>query len=273
MSEATIAECLARADVPRLEAQMLLETITGKSRVALMTHPELPVTPAQRQTFHEWCARRRAGEPVAYLIGEREFYGLSFAVSPAVLIPRPETELLVEIALARLAKGSGKVLDLGTGSGAIAIAIAKHVPSAEVWAVDVSSDALQVATANAKRHGVAIRFVQSNWFAQLGEARFDLIVTNPPYVAAGDPHLIDGDIRYEPPGALVGGGDGLDAIRAIVGAASAHLSANGLIAIEHGFDQGQSVSALLTSAAYRAAQRHDDLAGLWRITSAIASRE
>ncbi|MSQ18153.1 MAG: peptide chain release factor N(5)-glutamine methyltransferase [Betaproteobacteria bacterium] len=272
MSDVTIAECLARADVPRLDAQLLLAAVTGMSRVALMTHPERPVSPAQQQTFRKWCARRRAGEPVAYLIGEREFYGLPFTVSPAVLIPRPETELLVEFALDRLPKAPCKVLDLGTGSGAIAIAIAKHAPTVEVWATDVSPDAIVVASANAKRHGVAIQLLRSNWFAQLGDSRFDIIVTNPPYVAAGDPHFIDGDIRFEPQDALISGSDGLDAIRAIVDAAAEHLAADGLIAIEHGFDQGESVAALLTSADFRATQQHDDLAGIWRITSAMAPR-
>jgi release factor glutamine methyltransferase len=269
VSETTVAECLQWADLPRLEAQMLLEAITGRSRVALITHPQWPLSPAQVETFRAWCARRRAGEPVAYLIGEREFYGLLLAVSPPVLIPRPETELLVDIALAHLSTTSNSVLDLGTGSGAIAIAIAKHAPAAAVWASDQSQEALDVASANAKRHGVTIRFVHSSWFAKFGARRFDVIVTNPPYVAAGDPHLTDGDIRYEPHDALVGGVDGLEAIRIIVDTAAEHLTTTGLIAIEHGFDQGEAVATLLSGAGYRNPQRHDDLAGLWRITSAV----
>ena len=268
----SVAECLARAALPRLEALLLLEAATGLTRVALLTHPERPLSVAQETKFLDWCARRRLGEPLAYLIGRREFYGLDFAVNQDVLIPRPETELLVEWALARIAGGARRVLDLGTGSGAVAIAIAKHAPAAEVWATDVSAKALAVAAANAACHGAAIRCIESHWFDALREERFDVIVANPPYVAFGDPHLMEGDLRFEPIGALVGGHDGLDAIRAIAGGASAMLVDGGWMAMEHGYNQGESVAALFAALGYRDVTRHADLAGIWRVTSCRSVR-
>lgn len=269
MNALSVAECLACAGIPRLEAQMLLEAVTGMTRVALITRPEHPITAAHAATFRVWCARRQTGEPIAYLLGRREFYSLEFAVSADVLIPRPETELLVDLALGRIAEGARRIVDLGTGSGAIAIAIAKNAPVAEVWAVDVSAQAIAVARANAIRHGVSIRLVESDWFAALGNERFDLIVANPPYVSINDPHLGEGDVRFEPRGALVGGVDGLDAICAIVERAAARLSSGGWIAIEHGYDQSESVSALFSLRGYLNVLRHNDLAGIWRVTSAV----
>ncbi len=267
MSSASIAECLVGAGIPRLEAQMLLEAITGMTRAALITHPEQPVSGEHLATFRAWCARRQTGEPIAYLLGRREFYSLEFAVSPDVLIPRPETELLVELALRRINDGARRIVDLGTGSGALAIAIAKNAPAAEVWAVDASVQAIAVARANADRHGVSIRLLTSDWFAALGDERFDLIVANPPYVSCNDPHLGEGDLRFEPRDALVGGADGLDAIRTIVERAPAHLSSGGWIAIEHGYDQGESVATLLVASGFEDVTRHSDLAGIWRVTS------
>lgn len=269
MNDVSIAECLVRAALPRREAQMLLQAITGLTRTALVTRPEHPVSAEHQRTFLDWCARRRAGEPLAYLIGYREFYSLDFAVGPDVLIPRPETELLVELALGRIAGGARRVVDLGTGTGAVAIAIAKNAPLAEVWAIDLSAKALAVARANAKRHGVSIRFLESNWFDALIDERFDVIVANPPYVAIGDPHLGEGDLRFEPPSALIGGGDGLAAIRAIVDRAPKQLASGGWLGVEHGYDQGPLVAALFAKTGLRDVTRHDDLAGIWRTTSGL----
>ncbi len=268
----SVAECLGQAALPRLEAQLLLEAATGLTRVALLTHPDRLIPVAQQAKFLDWCARRRLGEPLAYLIGKREFYGLDFAVNQDVLIPRLETELLVEWALARIAGGARRVLDLGTGSGAVAIAIAKHAPMAQVWAIDVSAKALAVAAANAARHGVAVRSIESHWYDALREERFDLIVANPPYVAPGDPHLMEGDLRFEPVRALVGGHDGLDAIRAIAEGALSKLVEGGWMAVEHGYDQGAAVAALFTALGYQDVTRHDDLAAIWRVTSCRLAR-
>ena len=250
---------------------MLLEAVTGMTRVALITSPERPVSAPYVATFRAWCARRQTGEPIAYLLGQREFYSLEFAVSPDVLIPRPETELLVELALRGINGGARRVVDLGTGSGALAIAIAKNAPAADVSAVDVSAQAIAVARANADRHGVSIRLLTSDWFAALGDERFDLIVANPPYVPCNDPHLGEGDLRFEPRDALVGGADGLDSIRTIVERAPAHLSSGGWIAIEHGYDQGGRVAALLIASGFKEVTRHNDLAGIWRVTSATTA--
>jgi release factor glutamine methyltransferase len=262
---ATIGALLAGAVVPRGEAAMLLAAAMGVDRVVLVAHPEREVEPVAAERFGAWAERRARGEPIAYLLERREFYGLALRVTPAVLIPRPETELVVDRALAL---GGRRVLDMGTGSGAIAIAIAKHAPAAEVWAVDASDAALAVARENARANSVHVRFILSDWFAALGGEQFDLVVANPPYVAAGDPHLARGDLRFEPAAALAAGPDGLDAIRAIVRAAPAHLSADGALVLEHGFDQAPAVQALLAAAGFTAIASTADLAGHLRTTEA-----
>jgi release factor glutamine methyltransferase len=208
---------------------------------------------------------------VAYLTGEREFYGLPLRVTRDVLIPRPETELLVDLALERLPNRAGRVVDLGTGSGAVAVAIAHAAPDAEVVAIDASPAALAVARENARRHGAAIRFVEGDWFAGLAGERFDLIVSNPPYVAAGDGHLGEGDLRFEPRAALVGGPDGLDAIRAIVAGAKAHLAAGGWLLFEHGFDQAERCRSLLGMYGYADIEGWRDLAGIARVAGGRAA--
>jgi release factor glutamine methyltransferase len=250
----------------RLEAQVLLGHALGQSRAYLIGHAADTPAPAQVGQFQALLERRQAGEPVAYILGEREFFSLTFQVTPAVLIPRPETELLVELALARLPESSPcRVLDLGTGSGAVAIAIARHRPLAHVAAVDQSAAALEVARRNAARLGAGnVRFLQGDWYDPLGEERFDLIVSNPPYIAAVDPHLAQGDLRFEPAAALASGADGLDAIRAIV--ARARLNPGGWLLFEHGYDQAAACRELLARAGFQEVGSEADLAGIPRVT-------
>lgn len=270
---ATIGELLRASGLSRLEADLLLAEVLGCTRIQLITGADRAVAPADVDCYRALCARRDAGEPVAWLLGRREFYGLDFAVTADVLIPRPETELLVDLALEWLDPADGSsLLDLGTGSGAIPVAVAvarsRRGRRTRVTAVDVSPAALDVARANARRHDADIRLLRSDWFDALSGERFDVIVANPPYVRAGDPHLDEGDVRFEPRLALVGGADGLDAIRHLLATAAAHLVDAGRIAIEHGYDQGQDVAAIFTRHGFVDVRRHDDLAGIWRVTSA-----
>jgi release factor glutamine methyltransferase len=219
--------------------------------------------------FSALAARRAAGEPVAYLLGVREFYGRDFAVTPAVLIPRPETELLVDLAKEKLfASDVARILDLGAGSGCIAVTLALELPWAEVTAVDVSPAALEVARGNARRHGAAVNCVESDWYAALSPGRYDFIVANPPYVAAGDPHLAEGDLRFEPAGALTDHADGLAAIRRIVAGAPGRLNPDGWLFIEHGYDQAAAVADLLREAGFSTIEQHLDLAGIVRCSGA-----
>ncbi len=266
----TIGQLLAQSGLPPLEARMLLERLLGKTRVWLIAHADEAAGAEAEQAFAALAGRRRQGEPIAYILGEREFYGLEFRVAPAVLIPRPETELLVELALARIPESAAvRVLDLGTGSGAIAVALAKQRPQARLTAVDVDYAALSVARANARRHRVSVRFFCGDWFGALSGETFDLIVSNPPYVAAEDPHLVMGDVRFEPQRALVGGADGLDCIRAIVANAGAHLRPGAWLLFEHGYDQAEACRALLEAEGYREVQSWPDLAGIPRVSGGI----
>ncbi len=266
----TLAQLLAQSGLPPLEARMLLERALGKPRAWLIAHADETAGAEAEQAFAAMAGRRRQGEPIAYILGEREFYGLEFGVAPAVLIPRPETELLVELALARIpANAAAHVLDLGTGSGAIAVALAHERPQARVTAVDVDYAALSVARANASRHRASVRFFCGDWFGALPGEMFDLIVSNPPYVAAGDPHLGLGDVRFEPQRALAGGADGLDCIRAIVAKAGAHLRSGAWLLFEHGYDQAEACRALLEAGGYREAQSWPDLAGIPRVSGGI----
>jgi release factor glutamine methyltransferase len=237
----------------RLDAELLLAHALGVSRAKLYAWPEHEPDAAARETFERLVAARAGGEPVAYLTGRREFWSLDLAVSPAVLIPRPETELLVELALERIAPDApSRIADLGTGSGAIALAIASERPRARVIATDASADALAVARGNAERLGLRnVTFAQGDWCEALGHERFDVIVSNPPYIAAGDAHLETGDLRREPHAALVAGTDGLDAIGRIVATAQAHLDPGGWLLLEHGWDQAARVRALLDAHGYR----------------------
>lgn len=266
---AALAE--ARAHIPPAEARLLLSHLLGRSTAWLEAHREDVLTPEQSMEFRTCVERRAAGEPVAYLLGTREFYGRAFAVTPAVLIPRPETELLVETGLQKVgAGGTARILDLGTGSGCIAVTLALECPLAQVTAADIAPAALAVARDNAAKLGAHINFIESDWFAALPGAGFDtgfdLIVANPPYIAAGDPHLGTGDLRFEPSGALTDRADGLAAIRRIVAAAPHWLMPGGWLLFEHGYDQAEAVQQLLQTTGFSDIEQHRDLAGIVRVS-------
>ena len=263
------AYTVAKQQIDALDARLLLEYATGCSHADLRARPETPVIAPAYAQFAEWVARRAAGEPLAYLVGEAEFRGRVFQVSPAVLIPRPETEVLVELALERLQSlNAPRVLDLGTGSGIVAISLALECPKARIATVDISFEAISVARNNAGRLGAEIEFRQSDWFAALAGETYDLIVSNPPYVAEGDPHLQLNGLPFEPRLALTDGADGLACIRNIIAGATAHLTPGGWLLFEHGYDQGESSRNLLTAAGFKAAFTHPDLAGTDRVSGA-----
>ncbi|WON75113.1 peptide chain release factor N(5)-glutamine methyltransferase [Nitrosospira sp. Is2] len=266
----TIREALdqARRDIDDIDARMLLQHVLDVGHAHLIAHPARRLTARQAQSFRLLVARRVLGEPVAYLIGKREFYSLSFTVTPAVLIPRPETELLVDLSLERIPIDfSCRVLDLGTGSGAVALAIAKHRPLACITAVDISADAVAIAKINAAQLNARnVRIFEGDWFRELGEERFDLIVSNPPYVAQGDPHLGQGDLRYEPDSALAAGRGGLECIESIVACAPAHLAWKGVLLLEHGYDQAQACRELLSKAGLGGVFSLPDFAGIPRVS-------
>jgi release factor glutamine methyltransferase len=273
MRQNTISEALhqARRIIDDIDARMLLQHALNMSHAHVIAYADRELSLGEAQYFGELTRRRACGEPVAYLTGEREFYSLDFKVTPAVLIPRPETELLVDLALDRLPVGrSLKVLDLGTGSGAIALTIAKHRPLASIIAVDISMDAVEIARSNAEQLGVHNASVmESDWFAELAGEKFDLIVSNPPYVAGADPHLAQGDLRFEPSIALTDGSDGLDCLRSIIGSAPAHLVAGGALLVEHGYDQAEACRQLMSSAGFGAIISLSDLAEVPRISGGI----
>ena len=250
----------------RLDAELLLAHVLDVPRASVIARDERELTPEELGDFEHLLARRLRGEPLAYLTGMREFWSLKLEVTPAVLVPRPETELLVEWALACLQPGGGRVLDVGTGSGAIALAIARERPQASVIASDLSAAALAVAQGNARHLRIPnVAFVQGEYFAALGgQGGFDLIVSNPPYVAEGDPHLAD--LKFEPALALTSGADGLDALRAIVAGAPAHLRPGGWLLVEHGATQGAAVRERFARAGFAQVETRRDLAGLERAT-------
>lgn len=275
----TVADCLTAAGrqlaaalgletrEARLEARVLAAFAWGVTPAWLIAHDTDLVHPEDAARFDALLGRRRAGEPVAYLTGAREFYGRAFEVSPDVLIPRPDTELLVERALARMPPDRGvDVLDLGTGSGCIAITLALERPAARVTATDRSSAALAVARRNAARLGADIAWRSGDWFQGLDARQFDVIVSNPPYVATGDAHLRDGDVRFEPPGALAAGPDGLDDLRQLCASAPDHLRPGGWLLLEHGYDQAETVRDLLEAAGLVAIDTWFDLAGQARVS-------
>lgn len=266
--EAARIRLLAISDTPTLDAEVLLAYSLSKPRSHLRAWPERIPSIEQAHDFAELLGRRLKGHPVAHIVGRREFWSLDLQVTPATLIPRPETELLVELALARLpADQAPQVADLGTGSGAIALAIARERPRIRVVATDYSAEALEVAEQNARRLGITnVEFRQGDWWEPLGEERFALIVSNPPYLADTDIHLSQGDLRFEPHSALAAGQHGLDAIRTIIAQAGQHLKPGGWLLLEHGFDQGKSVPALLRDHGFGAIESHRDLAGLDRVS-------
>ncbi|HEV7776028.1 MAG TPA: peptide chain release factor N(5)-glutamine methyltransferase [Luteibacter sp.] len=256
----------------RIDAELLLSDALGRSRSWLFAHADDLVAADGVEAFAARVARRRTGEPIAYILGRRGFWSFELTVTPATLIPRPETELLVELALERLPRDRAcRVVDLGTGSGAIALAIARERPLAEVVATDASTDALAVAEGNARTLGLdRVRFVRGDWFAPLSDGLFDLIVSNPPYIEADDRHLGEGDLRYEPVSALASGLDGLDDIRRIVAGAPAHLRPGGWLLLEHGWTQGSAVRTLF-DARWQPATTQADLEGRERTTLARLS--
>ena len=260
----TIASWLAGRDADaRRDVEVLISYLTGRSRAWLYAHGDEALAADVAARLSQLLVRRRAGEPIAYLIGHREFFGLDLEASAAALVPRPETELLVELALEQLPPAA-RVLDLGTGSGAIAVAIATQRPDCIVSASDIDIAALDLAERNAARHRARIEFRASDWFEGWAERRFDLVVANPPYVAAQDPHL--DALGFEPSIALVSGPEGLDALTAIVAGAAAHLARGGRLILEHGAEQGERVRALLGRAGFRDVATRRDLAGRERAT-------
>jgi release factor glutamine methyltransferase len=268
----TVADLLCESGaLARLERELLLAAVCSVDRTALYRHPERVLAPVAAASFRVLVSQRIAGKPIAYLLGRREFWTLTLEVGPDVLIPRPETELLVETALQRKPPDTSvDILDLGTGSGAVALAIAAERPNWRILATDCCPRALDVAQRNAARHGfpnIALR--RASWLDGLGGERFDMIVCNPPYVAAGDPAFASGDTRFEPRLALDGGRDGLQAIREIVSAAPSHLRPGGTVLLEHGATQGPAVSDLMRAAALLQIETRRDLAGRERVTLGV----
>jgi release factor glutamine methyltransferase len=255
----------------RIEVQCLLQTVLQVNRAWLLSHPEQALDTGQHARYMALLERRLTGEPIAYLLGEREFYGLTFKVSPATLIPRPETELLVELALQRIPQqGTCRVLDLGTGSGAIALSIADARPEAEVVATDASRAALELAQFNARQLNLGnVGLLHSDWFGALQGESFDIIVSNPPYISAGDMHLAQGDVRFEPRDALISGTDGLDDIRLICAQARIHLRPKGWLLFEHGHDQAAQVRALLQQSGFEEIFSARDLSGIERVSGGV----
>lgn len=269
----SVGALIKESAIPQRETAMLLERILQTSRANIAAHPERFIDAQQEHLARAWIQRRVGGEPMAYILGEREFYGVKLIVTPDVLIPRPETETLVEQVLVRLSKQyaptTARVLDLGTGSGAIAISLAEQRPALDIVAIDISAKALAVAKQNAIKLGVHILFVESDWFSALGNERFDLIVSNPPYVAHGDPHLTQGDLRFEPIGALTDNAPdqrGLACIRRIIDDAPKHLNGEGWLMFEHGYDQALACRDLLAARGFVELMCVPDLAGIPRVS-------
>lgn len=268
-----IASLLRSAELPdsptaRLDAELLLAAALGKPRSFLHTWPERIVSSEAALAFSGFLERRRSGEPVAYILGQQGFWKLDLEVAPHTLIPRPETEMLVEAALEQIPPfASASVLDLGTGTGAIALALANEKPNWRVTAVDRVPEAVELAERNRRRlHLDNAKVLQSHWFEALAAERFDLIISNPPYIADTDPHLSQGDVRFEPSSALTSGGDGLDDIRLIIAQAVEHLNPAGWLMLEHGYDQGAAVRELLVAHGYQRVQTRRDLADHERIS-------
>jgi release factor glutamine methyltransferase len=266
--EKSIRQALQGCGLPRLEARMLMEHVLKKDRAWFIAHDDEHMLHDHAATFDALVEQRLAGLPMAYLLGEREFLGRMFGINPTVLIPRPETELLVETGLSCLHdQKAASVLDLGTGSGIIAISIAAARPLWQVVATDISQGALDMARRNAARHKVNIEFFLGSWYQAFpSQLQFDLILSNPPYIREGDQHLDQGDLRYEPRGALTDGADGLSAIREIVQGALIHLKEGGRLWVEHGYDQADQVRSIFNQHGFRDIESKMDLSGIIRVT-------
>lgn len=254
------------SDTPRLDAELLLSHVTGWSRTSFRAWPERDVSPEQQQAFEQLLARRVAGEPIAHLLGEQDFWSLTLRVTPATLIPRADTECLVETALSLPLPDDAEVLDLGTGTGAIALALASERRGWRVQGSDAMADAVDLARDNASRLNLPVRIHLSHWFDDLPAGRFDLIVSNPPYIAANDHHLQQGDVRFEPQTALVAGSDGLDDLRQIIAQAPGWLKAGGWLVVEHGYDQAAAVQALFGQAGFSLVESRQDYGQQDRLT-------
>jgi release factor glutamine methyltransferase len=262
----TARELIEASGIDRFEARLLLAHVLGIARETLVAHPQQATTAGQADRFRALCRRRERGEPVAYLLGVREFFGRPFGVDASVLVPRPETETLVRLAIDSLSGHAGaRVLELGTGSGCIAVTLALELPRAQVWASDISAAALKLAAANAAALGARVQFLLSDWYSDL-TGEFDLIVSNPPYIAAGDPHLQR--LAFEPAMALTDGADGLHCLQQVIRSAGRHLNHGGLLAVEHGFDQADAVRVMMHRARLAQARTLTDLAGQPRVSCA-----
>jgi release factor glutamine methyltransferase len=263
----SLGECQTKTPLDGIDTRILLMHALGLSRVDLITQSTRQINFAEAQTLRDLIARRFGGEPIAYLVGEREFYSLGFHVTSDVLIPRPETELLVELALQHAPQGS-RLLDMGTGSGAIAVAIAYTRRDLHVSASDISAAAIAVAKSNAARHlpAGAMQIFESDWYSACEGQIYQTIVGNPPYIEKDDPHLLQGDLRYEPMVALSDQSDGLAHYRQIIGNAGKYLDAKGWLLLEHGYNQAEQVQSLLRENGFTAVQSWQDLAGIWRVS-------
>jgi release factor glutamine methyltransferase len=273
-----VLQQLSSAATSRSEVRLLLSSVLSRDQAWLVANDTDLLTASQLESVRALVARRNAGEPIAYILLYREFYGRRFACSPAALIPRHETELLIDVAKQSLTSNDAlRILDIGTGTGCIAITLALECPSVRVTALDVSHDALALARANARTLDAShIEFIESNWFAALdtnmNDAKFDLIVSNPPYIPPNDPHLTQGDLRFEPQLALQDAIDGLQSYRELIEGAMRHLREGGLLIVEHGYDQGESVPALFREAGFADVEMIRDLADQPRVTSARKNR-
>jgi len=268
---ASSEQAFVESSTPRLDSEVLLAHVLNKPRSWLHAWPEKSLESESAEQFESLVRERQAGKPIAYILGQREFWSLPFIVNEHVLIPRPETELLVEILLSALPKAlATTVLELGTGSGAVALSIAKERPFWEITAVDISSEALVIAQQNAEALGIdTVGFIQSDWFSSVPAQKFDVIISNPPYIADDSPYLVEGDVQHEPRKALISGPDGLDDIRKISRDALNYLKPEGLLCLEHGYDQGEVVREILKVAGYCNIRTQKDLQGLDRMTWCI----
>ncbi|NIG77483.1 peptide chain release factor N(5)-glutamine methyltransferase [Klebsiella sp. Ap-873] len=261
-------QCLAQSESPKRDAEILLGFVTGKSRTFILAFGETTLTPAQETELDDLLARRERGEPIAHLVGEREFWSLPLRVSPVTLIPRPDTECLVEHALTKLPTAPCTILDLGTGTGAIALALASERPDCDVTALDVVPEAVELAKMNADNLGITnVRVLQSHWFSALDAQRFALIVSNPPYIDEADPHLSEGDVRFEPKSALVAENHGLADLETLVDDSRRFLEPGGWLVLEHGWKQGESVQRLLRDAGFTEVATYKDYGDNDRLTS------
>lgn len=260
-------------DTPRIDAEVLMQHLLQRPLAWLLANGDKPASDEHREAYRTLTDLRHSGQPIAYITGHKEFWSLDLDVTPEVLIPRPDTEVLVELALRHIDRAqANKVLDMGTGSGAIALALAKELPRAQVLGVDISDAALSVAKHNAKKSSLSnVRFICSNWFSKVEPQLFDLITANPPYIKVMDPHLEQGDLRFEPDIALIGGGDGLDDIRLIISTAPRYLKSGGYLVVEHGYDQAEAVTCLLSEAGFCDLLLAHDLNSLPRCTIGVST--